>query len=44
MKRLVTAVIVEAHDEWAVSERHYLSETSIARLRRNTPPTVRHGT
>jgi putative transposase len=38
IERLVTAVIVEAHDEWAVSERHYLSETSMARLRRNTPP------
>ena len=31
--RLVTAVIVETHDEWAVSDRRYLSETSMARLR-----------
>ena len=31
--RLVTAVIVECHDEWAVAERRYLSETSMARLR-----------
>jgi transposase-like protein len=38
IERLVTAVIVEAHDEWAVSERHYLSETSMAKLRQNTPP------
>ena len=31
--RLVTAVIVEQHDEWALAERRYLSETSMARLR-----------
>ena len=31
--RLITAVIVEQHDEWAVAERRYLSETSMARLR-----------
>jgi len=31
--RLVTAVIVEAHDEWQVTDRRYLSETSMARLR-----------
>ncbi len=30
--RLVTAVIVETHDEWAVSDRRYLSETSMALL------------
>jgi transposase-like protein len=31
--RLVTAVIVERHDERAVADRHYRSETSMARLR-----------
>ena len=35
--RLVTAVLVETHDEWAVTERRYLSEDSMARLRQDTP-------
>jgi transposase-like protein len=34
--RLVTAVVVETHDEWAVSERRYLSEESMAQL--HEPP------
>jgi putative transposase len=30
--RLITAVVIETHDEWAVSERRYLSEESMAKL------------
>jgi hypothetical protein len=36
--RLVTAVCVETHDEWAVAERRYLSEESMASSS-NKPPT-----
>ncbi len=32
INRLVTAVIVEQHDEWQVSERRYLAEGSMAAL------------
>jgi len=36
ISRLVTAVVVETHDEWAVAERRYLSEETMAKLR-NAP-------
>jgi transposase-like protein len=32
ISRLVTAVLVETHDEWAVTERRYLSEESMAKI------------
>ena len=34
--RLAGSVLIEAHDEWAVSDRRYLSESSMAML--NRPP------
>ena len=35
VERLVTAVVVETHDEWQVAERRNLSETSMAQLCRD---------
>jgi putative transposase len=36
--RLAGAVLVEAHDEWQVSDRRYLSEGSMALLNRPDDP------
>ncbi len=38
--RLVTAVVIEAHDEWAVAERRYLSEESMATLTAGAKPSA----
>jgi putative transposase len=39
--RLVTAVVVEFHDEWAVTERRYLSEESMAKVGIDTSAPVK---
>jgi putative transposase len=38
--RLVTAVVVEFHDEWAVAERRYLSEESMEKIGLSNAPPV----
>ena len=38
--RLITAVVVETHDEWAVAERRYLSDESMAKLHEPTGTTI----
>jgi len=37
--RLVGAVLIEAHDEWAIAERRYLSEGSMAAILAAGEPT-----
>lgn len=36
INRLVTAVIVEQHEEWQVAERRYFAESSMAKLTTTT--------
>ena len=38
--RLITAVVVEQHDEWSVSERRYLSPESMDQLKSDALPTA----
>lgn len=38
--RLVTAVVIETHDEWAIAERRYLSEESMAQIRQSELPAL----
>ena len=40
--RLAGAVLVEAHDEWQVSDRRYLSERSMALLNDNPEEVAKH--
>ncbi len=35
MVRLAGSILLEVHDEWAVAERRYLSEASMAKLYEN---------
>jgi putative transposase len=37
--RLAGSVLVEAHDEWHVADKHYLSEATLALLNKDDKPT-----
>jgi putative transposase len=40
--RLAACVLIEAHDEWQVFDRRYLSEASVAQLTPPTPTALEH--
>jgi putative transposase len=40
--RLAGAVLVEAHDEWQVADKRYLSETTLALLNRSDDQPDQH--
>src|ERR671932_486109 len=40
LRRLASCVLIEAHDEWQVADRRYLSEGSMTELYKNSSPRV----
>ena len=40
LHRLTACVLIEAHDEWQVADRRYLSEGSMALLNPPTPTAI----